>query len=324
MRKHLLKTMAVMSTALWLTAPMTASAEGYPDRSVNVIMPWGDGFPANSTRLFSEELGKRLNQVFVVQPKPGAGGEIAAKQVISSTPDGYTLLVTGSSITIRAATDEANADGERDLTPIAQITTTPYVIVAKKGHYEDPEKWLETVRSSGGKTDFASAGVGTGMHYLGELININADTSMVHVPYGSGSKQLQAVLAGDVVLEIISVVTALPHIQAGAMDALAVSSAERSAMLPDVPTLKEQGMKDIPAIGAWIAMFGPKDMDPEATKVLAETVGEIAKDPQVIERVKSWGAEIPNTDTDYLREIIKTEKDSWTRLIEEQNLPTAS
>ncbi len=324
MRKRVLPGLISVLSCLAIATLPSAQAQDYPSKLVNIIMPWGDGFPANSTRLYAEELGKRLGQTFVVQPKPGAGGEVAAKQVMTSAADGYTLLVTGSSITIRAATDDRNADGERDLTPIAQITTTPYVIVAKKGRYGDFDAWLAEAKSPDSKVDFASAGVGTGMHYLGELINIHAGTSMVHVPYGSGAKQLQAVLAGDVDVAIISLVTALPQIQAGALEPLAVSSTQRSSLLPKVPTLVEQGLKDIPSIGAWIAMFGPKDMEPAALARLSQTVSEIAKDPAVIERVASWGAEIPDTGTEYLSEVIRAEKASWSRLIKEQNLPTAS
>lgn len=324
MRKMLVSALMATMGGLAATSPTNAQESSYPSTMVNVVMPWGDGFPANSTRLYAEELSKRLNQTFVVHSRPGAGGEVAARQVINSSPDGYTLLSTGSSITIRAATDADNADGERDLTPIAQITTTPYVIVAKSGRFKPDEDWLQTIKSAGGTIDFASAGVGTGMHYLGELININAGTSMVHVPYRSGSMQLHAVLGGDVDLAIISLVTALPQIRAGELQALAVSSADRSSMLPDVPTLKELGLKNIPAIGAWIAMFGPKDMSAETVAILAEKIKEIASDPAVVERVTAWGAEIPDTGTEYLREVLKTEKESWSRLIKEQNLPTAS
>lgn len=302
---------------------MAASAQAYPDKPVRVVMPWNDGFPANSTRLFAQELGARYQEAFVVEPKPGAGGEVAAKQIMISPKDGYALLVTGSSITIRAATNEKNADGLRDLQPIAQITTTPYVIVAKTGRYGNFAKLLEQARANPGKINFASAGVGTGMHYLGELINISGDVRMVHIPYSTGSKQLQALMAGDVDIAIISLVTAWPYIHAGSLEALAVSSAERSTVATAVPTLHELGMQDVPAIGAWIAVFGPKDMDPAIVKSLSREITAIAEAPATRETVKSWAAELPDTSTAALASVLRSETAFWKKLIKEKNLPVA-
>lgn len=310
-------------TALMAAAGL-AAAQSYPNKPVRITMPWSDGFPANSARLYSKELAERYKQAFIVEAKPGAGGEIAAKQVIASPADGYTLLVTGSSITIRAVSDEKNADGERDLQPIAQLTTTPYVIVAKSGKFGSFKNMIAAAQSAPGKINFASAGVGTGMHYLGELINSNAGVQMVHVPYNTGSRQLQAVLAGDVELAIISLVTAWPQIKAGALEALAVSSSKRSRVATTVPTLNELGLKDIPSIGAWIALFGPKNMDPAIVRSLSEKITAIASEPAIAETVTAWGADLPDTRISALEEVIRTEKRSWAKLIKEKNLAVAN
>lgn len=323
MRHSIQRKLAFVIASLALCFATTGFAQIYPNKPVKVIMPWNDGFPANSTRLFSQELATIYKQAFVVEPKPGAGGEVAAKQVIGAPPDGYTLLVTGSSITIRAATNEKNADGLRDLQPIAQITSTPYVIVSNAGKYKTFKNFLTQAKGSPSKVNFASAGVGTGMHYLGELINISAGTQMVHVPYNTGSKQLAAVMAGDVDIAIISLVTAWPHIRAGTMEALAVSSAERSAIAREVPTLHELGLRDVPAIGAWIAVFGPKDMDPAVVKSLAEKITEISKSPATQETVKGWAAELPDSSTNALTNILRTETAFWKKLIKDRNLPVA-
>lgn len=322
-RPYITSTITALALTLSLCAPTQANTD-YPDKPVNVIMPWTDGYPANSARIYADELSNRYKQTFVVQTKPGGGGEVAAKNVISATPNGYTLLVTGSSITIRGVTDESNADGERDLQAIAQLTTSPYVIVSPAGRFDSFETFIKAAKAAPGKLNFASAGVGTGMHYLGELINVHADVDMIHIPYKSGSWQLQAALAGDVDIAIISLVTALPQIKAGKLDALAVSSLERSQVAVEIPTLKESGLTEIPAIGAWIAMFGPKNMEPEIIQTLSDQIAQIASDPEVIKQVNGWGAEIPDTSTAYLEEVIRTEKASWSQLISEQNLPTGS
>jgi len=321
---RLSKMLRVALASLAIGVSATGHTAAYPDKPVNVIMPWADGYPANSARLYADELTNLYGQSFVVQPRPGAGGEVAAKHVMSASPEGYTLLVTGSSITIRGATNERNVDGERDLQPIAQLTTSPYVIVAPAGRFKSFASFLEAAKASPGKLNFASAGIGTGMHYLGEMINVSAGVKTTHIPYPTGSRQLQAVLAGDVDVAIISLVTALPQINAGKLDALAVSSTKRSEVAPHIPTLTESGLKDIPAIGAWIAIFGPKGMDPALVDNLSKKITTIANDPKTIERVTSWGAEIPDTSTSALRTIIKTEKAFWSKLVKEQNLPVGS
>ncbi len=297
-----------------------ALAQPYPNKPVKVVMPWLDGFPANATRLYTKEMAERYKQAMVVDVKAGAGGELAARQIVHASPDGYDLLSTGSSITIRAVTDKSNTDAERDLKPIAQLVTTPYVIVAKAGKYGSFKSFIEAARARPGAVNFASAGVGTGMHYLGELLNVNAGIDIVHVPYSTGSQQLQAVLAGDVQVAIISLVTALPQINAGKLEALAVSSRKRSRVAPDVPTLVEAGIKDVPDIGAWIAMFGPKNLDPAVARSLSEQIAAIAADPAVVKTVASWGADIPDTSPAYLEQIIRAEKTTWTRLMKEKNL----
>ncbi|MET4578737.1 tripartite tricarboxylate transporter substrate binding protein [Ottowia thiooxydans] len=323
MKKSILKAAALAMAGFALSFAPAGYAQTYPNKPVKIVMPWNDGFPANSTRLFSQELATRYKQAFVVEPKPGAGGEVAAKQVIAAPPDGYTLLVTGSSITIRAATNDKNADGLRDLQPIAQITTTPYVIVAKTGKFKTFQDFLAQAKSSQSKVNFASAGVGTGMHYLGELINISAGLQMMHIPYSTGSKQLAAVMGGDVDIAIISLVTAWPQIKAGTMEALAVSSGERSVIASNVPTLHELGLKDVPAIGAWIAVFGPKDMDPAIVRSLSERITEIAKSTATQETVKGWAAELPDTSTTALTNVVRSETSFWKKLIKERNLPVA-
>lgn len=300
-----------------------AVAQTYPEKPVKVLMPWPDGFPANATRLYSRELETRLKQPMVVDVRAGAGGELAAKQVIQAAPDGYTLLSTGSSITIRAVADKDNADGERDLKPIAQLVTTPYVIVAKKGAYGSFKAFVDAAKARPGSINFASAGVGTGMHYLGELLNANLGIQIVHIPYATGSRQLQAVLAGDTQVAIISLVTALPQINAGQLEALAVSSHKRSRVAAGVPTLQEAGVRGVPDIGAWIALFGPKNLDPAVARSLSDRIAAIAADPTVVETVASWGADIPDTRPAYLEEIIRTEKATWARLVKERGLGEA-
>lgn len=308
----------LLNTAVAQRVDAVDASKSYPDRPVKVLFPWTDGFPADSARLFADELSKRLKQPVLVEVRAGASGEVAARQLLSAPADGYTLLATGSSIAIRSAFDEKNIDGVRDLQPIAQITTTPYVVVAKAGKFGTFSNLIAQAKAAPGKFNFASAGVGTGMHYLGELINEKAGIDLVHVPYGTGPRQLLAINSGDVEIAIISLVTALPHIRSGSLEALVVSSTARSRALPNVPTLAESGVAGIPNLGAWIAFFGPRNIPSDALKRISEQIQLISKEPRVQATVASWGAELPDSSIEALDRTIREEKVSWKSVISKQ------
>lgn len=309
-----------LGLAAW-TAP--TRAEGYPDHPIRIILPWADGFPANAPRLYAQEISKRLGQPIVLEIRPGAGGEIAARQVRAAAPDGYTLLATGTSITTSWASHPGNVDPEQDLRAIGQLVTTPYVIVARQGHFGSLARLLDAARRTPGKLNYASPGIGSGMHFLGELIKSNAHVDMVHVPYATGSQQLQAVLAGDVDIAIISLVTALPQIKAGKLEALAVSTTTRSKVAPEIPTLAESGVPGIPNIASWIALFGPSAMPAPLRDRLAAEIAAVAAQGNVGATVADWGAELPDTSAAFLARSVSVEKKVWFQLAKEKNLVVA-
>lgn len=304
--------------ALWL--PQPAAAQPYPTRPIKVVMAWSDGFPANSTRLFAKELSERLKQPVVVEIQQGAGGEVAARHVKNAARDGYTLLATGTSVTTSWALRPGNVDPGTDLQPIAQLVATPYVIVSRAGAYADFDKFLEGARDSRKKLNYASPGVGSGMHFLGEMIKTSAGIDMVHIPYASGARQLQALLAGDVDIAIISLVTALPQIRIGKLDALAVSTATRSPELPAVPTLTEKKLRGVPAISSWIALFGPAGLPADILDALSSQITAAAGNDDVRKIVASWGAEVPDTRRTSLEHVVQTEKALWSKVAKEKNI----
>lgn len=297
-----------------LTITAGAAAETFPSRPVTIVMPWGDGFPANVTRLYAKKLSDGFGQPVIVDTRPGAGGEIAARHVTGAPGDGYTLLATGTSVVIRPVLDGKSVDPTADLQPIAQLATTPYVIVARAGRFGNFLAFLKSARATPGRLNYASAGVGTGMHLLGELIDTNAGIDIIHVPYASGARQLQALRSGDVDVAIISLVTALPQITSGALEALAVSSAHRSAALPATPTLKEGGVPGIPAMGAWISLFGPRNLPPAVSQRLSAQIRASAQDKELRANLAAWGAEVDDVSAAYLTNVLRVEGSVWKRV----------
>jgi len=211
-------------------------------------------------------------------------------------------------------------DPMKDLQPIAQLVATPYVIVSRAGAYADFDKFLEGARDSRKKLNYASPGVGSGMHFLGEMIKTSAGIDMVHIPYASGARQLQALLAGDVDIAIISLVTALPQIRIGKLDALAVSTATRSPELPAVPTLTEKKLRGVPAISSWIALFGPAGLPADILDALSSQITAAAGDDDLRKLVASWGAEVPDTRRTSLEHVVQTEKALWSKVAKEKNI----
>lgn len=304
-------------------ASVAVHAQTYPDKPIRILMPWGDGFPANAPHLYSQELSKRLGQPVVLEVKSGAGGEIAARQVRGAPKDGYTLLATGTSITTSWASRAGNVDPEGELQPVGQIAATPYVIVAQAGRFGTFAKFLGTARERPGKLNYASPGIGTGMHFLGELIKQNGNVDVVHVPYATGARQLQAVLAGDVDIAIISLVTALPQIRSGKLEALAVSTTARSKAVPEVPTLGEAGVPGLPNIASWIALFAPKGVPADVLARLSAQIQAVSVEPAVRDTVAQWGAEVPDTSSAQLARTVQIEKKTWSRLTADGRLVAA-
>lgn len=323
-RVRVVLSFAIIMALCFVALCSSVYAADYPGRTVSMLMPWSGGYPYNSARLYSEGLSDLYGESFVVVVTPGAGGEIAARKVIASD-NPHTLLVTGSSVGIRAVSHEYNVNPLVDLQPIAQLTTSPYVIVAKAGRFDSIQQMINVAKK--GTSDnlfYASAGVGTGMHYLGELMNAGLGIDMEHVPYESGSKEMHAVLSGNVDVAILSQTSALPQVKAGTLDVLAVSAAKRSPQLPDTPTLNEMpGLENLPPIGAWIGLFGPADMDEDVVQALSERIQAIAQEPGSIKTVRMWGADIPDASVKYFRALIQREMKLWKDVIEEYDLPVA-
>ncbi|WP_420991712.1 tripartite tricarboxylate transporter substrate-binding protein [Cupriavidus sp. 30B13] len=316
--------------ALWAAGAAAAAivwaapsiAADYPEKPIRILMPWGDGFPANSPHLYGQELAKRLKQPVVLEVRAGAGGEIAARQVRGAPRDGYTLLATGTSITTSWASHPGNVDPENELQPVGQIVMTPYVIVARSGRFNSFRNFLAAARAAPGTLNYASPGIGTGMHFLGELIKTNSGIDMVHVPYATGARQLQAVLGGDVDIAIISLVTALPQIRSGRLEALAVSTTARSKVMAEVPTLAESGVPGMPNIASWIALFAPRGVPPAVLARLSEHIAAVSNEPAVRDTVAQWGAEIPDTSSGQLGRTVRAEKAVWARLAKEKHITT--
>ena len=259
-----------LGAAALLTAAAPAAAAGYPDRPIRLIVPTSPGSTADVVaRVVADKLGQVLAQPLIVENLAGAAGIPGTRQLVSAKPDGYTLAMVSSNHAINPSLYKSMPyDTVRDITPLAVIGTTPLVVVvADNSPYRDIKALLAAARAQPGRINYGSSGTGSVLHLAGELLKSKAGVDMVHIPYRGGNALITDVMSGQIQTAFLAVPSVLAQIQAGKLRALAVSTPGRLAVLPDVPTLAESGVKDY-AYDAWIALIGPAGMPPELVQKL--------------------------------------------------------
>ena len=270
-----------------------AGAQSYPSRPVHVVVgfPPGGGVDINA-RLLSAKLSELLGQQFVVENKPGAGTNIANEYVSKSAADGYTLLFTSPAVAINMSLyKEPHYDALRDFAGISVFSeSTNLLVVPAALPARSVKELVAMAKAKPGSLNYSSAGVGTTQHLAGELFKLRTGTQVVHVPYKGSSPSMTALLAGDVQLSFINPVAAGPHIKGGRLRALAVAGAKRTALFPDVPTMKEAGFPGV-EVPLWYGLLAPKQTPRDIVQKLAGGVEKASRDPDILKRLAADGAE---------------------------------
>ncbi len=296
-----------------------AWAQAYPARPVQLIVT----FPAGSApdiiaRLTGQQLSERLGQQFVIENKPGAGGNIATEYVAKAEPDGYTILMPVSTNAVNVALyRNLNFDFIRDIAPVAGIAKTAFVIVVPASFpVKTLSEFIAYLKANPDKVNMASAGIGTSPHVCGELFQLMTGTKMVHVPYRGN--YMPDLLAGQVQVVFNPIAQALPLIHEGKLRALGVTTAKRTAALPDVPAIGEL-VQDYDAFG-WYGLGAPAQTPPEIIKKLSDAMNEALTNPKVKERFSQLGVEPMPLTPDGFAKHIAVEADKWGKVIKAQGL----
>jgi tripartite-type tricarboxylate transporter receptor subunit TctC len=281
---------AVSAAALSLAGPVAAQA--WPSKPITIVVAYPAGGDTDAmARLYAEKLSARLGQPVIVDNKPGASGIIGNSFVAKAPADGYTLLMTPSTISIAqlvVKTSPATSyDVLNDFTPIVQTATQPLFLVSGAAAPKDMKELLATARSK--PLTYASPGSGSPMHILGELFNKSAGVKVAHVPYRGVAPAVNDVLGGHVPLTFITWGPVEPYVASGKVHPIAVADKQRSPLAPNVPTLAEVGVKDV-EVGAWQGLMAPKGLSPEIQKTLNAHMNEILKMPDVVAKMKVFGA----------------------------------
>jgi tripartite-type tricarboxylate transporter receptor subunit TctC len=298
------------------TAPRFACGQTYPSRPVRLIV----GFSAGGVldvfaRLIGQWLSERLGQAFIVENRAGAGGNLAAEAVVKAPPDGYTLLQIGAhnawNVTLY---DNLSFNFIRDIAPVASIYRGPAVLVV---HPSFPPKSVSELiahaKSNPGKINMASGGVGSAAHVYGELFKMMTGVDMLHVPYRGGGPALTDLLAGQVPVMFDTLATSIEHIRAGKLRALAVTSATRSEVLPDIPTVSDF----VPGYEGtgWQGIGAPRNTPAEIIDKLNKEINAGLTDPRMKARIADFGYTVFASSPADFRTFIAAYTEKWAKVI---------
>ena len=302
--------------------PAFGLAQAYPAKPIRLVVP----FPAGGAtdilaRALSQKLGEKIGQTVVVENRPGAGGTIGADLASKAAPDGYTLLLaTSSTHSIGPAINpKITYNAETDFTPIAYVASSPNIVVVPNTlPVRTMREFIDYARKNPGKLNYASSGNGTIVHLTTEYFKAQSDTFILHIPYRGTALAIPDLVSGKVDVLFDSYVTGMPHVKDGKLRALAVTSAKRSALAPDLPTVAETlpGFDSI----TWFGLYGPKGMPQDLAVKVNQAVNAALADADVKERFARLGAEPAGGTPQAFAAMVKADNAKWKKIIADRKL----
>ena len=309
--------LALALAAVALSGPVQAQA--WPAKPISLVVP----FPAGGTtdvlaRALAEKLTLSLGQPVIVESKPGAGATVGADYVAKARPDGYTLLVGAVHHTIASSVyKKLPYDFQKDLAPVTEIALVPNVLVVQASTpARSVAELVALLKAQPGKHNFGSNGNGTAQHLIGTQFQQMTGTDFSHIPYKGSGPLATDLLGGQITMSFDTVTPVLPHIKAGKLRALAVTTARRSPALPEVPTLDEAGLKGFD-IGTWFGVLAPAATPKDILARLNSEMTKIIKSPDFRKRMDEIGAEPVGGSAEQLSALIRSETDKFARLVKD-------
>jgi len=304
-----------------LAAPLIAIAQTYPAKPVRIIVPFAPGGGSDlAGRLIAAKLSERMGGQFIVENRPGAGSTLGAEIAVKSPPDGYTLLVISASYTVNPSVYKLNFDPMNDITPIIQISGGPYVVAV---HPSVPAntlaEFVALVKKQPEKYAYGSSGNGSIMHVASEYFLDAAKIKVLHVPYKGTGPAVQDTIGGQVQLVFGAVPVTLPHVKAGRLRALAVTTNKRIAAAPDLPTVEEVGYPGY-EVTNWHGLLGPKGLPREIVERLNKEIGEVVKGEEMKKNLTAEGLEPAGGSPERFGQILKSEMARWAKVVRQAGI----
>ena len=324
------RSLALLTAAAALTgagllpgAAMAQPDAHWPSKPIKWVVPFPPGGAMDViARTLGDKAARELGQAFVVENRPGAGGNIGADYVAKQPADGYTIMITSIGMaTNKSLYAKLSYDPVKDFAPISLLAVVPNVLVVNAA--KNPDKSVKEViahaKKEPGKLTYASAGNGTSIHLAGEVFASMAGVNILHIPYKGSGPAITDMLGGQVDLMFDSITSARPHIQSGKLRALGVTTAKRSGALPDVPTIAEAGVPGY-EVSPWFAVFAPAGTPPEVVAKLNKVLNDAMKEPDTLKKLESVGAEPIGTTPQELATHLNKELDRWGKIKKERNI----
>jgi len=318
-RRQTLQRALALAACLVVAAfgPPTA-AQTFPAKPVKLVVPFPPGGPLDAVgRAIADKLTQSWGQPVVVDNKPGAGGNIGADLVAKSPPDGYTVVM--GALSTHAVNPSLFAtmpyDAVKDFAPITLVAITPNVLVVNPSlPVNSVKELIAYAKANPGKLSFGSGSNGSAGHLAGELFKADTGADMVHVPFKGGAPAMQALLAGDTQLMFDNLANSMPQVKAGKLKALAVTTSQRSKLVPDLPTMAEAGVPGFD-ISTWFGLLAPAGTPPSIVAKWNADVTRILESPEMRERLTAQGAEAAPTTAQQFAAFIATELAKYARIV---------
>jgi tripartite-type tricarboxylate transporter receptor subunit TctC len=318
-RRHLLQA----AMGLGLVPTIAHAQEKYPNKTITWVCPYAAGGNADSrSRQVAKAMSTTLGQPIIIDNKAGAGGNIGTEAIARGKPDGYTLgMGNFAPLAVNQALfKKLNFDPLNDLTPICLIERGPLILMVRNDSpYKTVKDLVLAAKASTGKLSYGSGGIGGSHHLSGALFEHAAGIDMIHVPYKSGSAAATDLMGGQVHMMFEQMYTAMPAIQGGRMRALAITSKKRSPLIPDLPTMGEQGFPEVEVLN-WQGLIGPKGMHPELVKQLNAVCNQALLTAEVKEKILSQGNEVGGGTPEQFAALIKAEAPRWAKVVRDAKI----
>ncbi|MDB5859554.1 MAG: putative Bug-like extra-cytoplasmic solute receptor, family [Ramlibacter sp.] len=315
-RPHLIA--AALATVLACGSAFAA----FPEKSITIVVPTAAGGANDAmARVIAQGMSAILKQPVIVDNKAGANGAIASEFVMRAAPDGYTLMLGYiATHAMNPSLQKLRYDPVKDFEPVGMVgSSATLMVVSPTVKANNAKDVVALLKATPDKISYASAGNGTAPHFAAEMFKLATGTSMLHVPYKGSAPAITDTIGGQTQVMFPSLFTAMPYVKGGKLKAVGVAGEKRSALMPDVPTLKEQGITGVD-VSQWYAIFAPAKTPRPVIDQLNQALNEVLADKSVIQRLEGHGAEVSTMTPDQLRSYVQQEQVKWKKVVQAAKL----
>ncbi|TFZ04544.1 Bug family tripartite tricarboxylate transporter substrate binding protein [Ramlibacter rhizophilus] len=309
-----------LATAAVLACGPAAAA--YPEKTITIVVPTAAGGGNDAmARVLGQAMSAKLKQSIVVDNKAGANGSIASEFVMRAPPDGYTLMLGYiATHAMNPSLQKLRYDPVKDFEPVGMIGSSATLMVVNPGvKAANAAELVAIAKATPDKVSYASAGNGTAPHFAAEMFKLATGAPLLHIPYKGSAPALNDTLGGQTQVMFPSLFTSVPYVKSGKLKALGVAGNKRSALLPNVPTLKEQGIENVD-VSQWYALFAPAKTPAATVEQLNKVLNEVLADPAVVKRLEEHGLEVTKMSPDQLRTYVQEEQVKWKKVVQAAKL----